>query len=136
MALTETEMDRLRDLTVRVLDAARRDALSAGTLVSLKQYDRIASVLRIEARTSATVAEWATGLHRRMGLSSPSRTLSFEVLDMDAAVAEMVDGPRGRDVVTAELMTMMEREHGYLIARLRLMADDRRRAANREEATA
>lgn len=126
MAVDAGTMDGLRDLMVALLDSIRRDALEH-RLNRYTQYDQITSRIQIAARTASTIGEWATDVLHRLQVTSPSNSVCYDLRAMELGIAEAAKACSMPVVdVTAELLDMVCREHGLMIARLRLAADARR----------
>jgi hypothetical protein len=108
---------------VALLMELRRAYLAAGGS-PLKHWDQITDRLRAAARTSATVPEWTTALMRSLQLGAPSRSLSSAIDALAVAVTE---------VGAAAWLDLLEREHGYVMARARLEAERRRESTRQVE---
>jgi hypothetical protein len=115
MKLTEDERESLVVATVDVVMEARRMALANGAS-PLKLWDQITSRLRAAARTTDRPEEWATKFMRDLQLSAPSKDLSSAV----QSLTETVGAKAGA------WLDLLEREHGYVIARARLEAERRK----------
>lgn len=108
--------------TVDVLLELRGAYLRSGAN-PLKAWDQIADRLRAAARTTANVPEWLTAMSRSLQLGAPSSSLS--------SAAERLTAAAGARPV--DWLDLLEREHGYVIARTRLAAEKRRAARNTED---
>lgn len=117
--LDEKTLEKLRTLTVEVLLTVRAAYLAAGGN-PLKHYDQIENRMRSAARRSQTPEEWTTALYRGLQLPAPSSSGSRALVDLAAFVAEQRCAVAWLDLI--------EREHGYLMAMMRLCAEQRREA--------
>lgn len=115
--LDEDAVEGLRQRTVAVLLDARAAYLAAGAS-PLKHWDQLADRMRAAARTSTTVAEWATSLRRGLQLGAGNSSSS-------KALVELADEVQALGAEHAWL-DMLEREHAFLIALARLEAEDRK----------
>jgi hypothetical protein len=114
--LEEDQREHLVYLTVTVLLEIRRAYLAVGGS-PLRHWDQITDRLRAAARTTASVPEWTTAMHRSLQLGAPSSSASSAIEALTIAVVE-VGAPAWLD--------LLEREHGYVIARTRLAVEQRR----------
>lgn len=105
--------------TTELLLHVRRAYLSAGGS-PLRHWDQMSDRMRAAARTTASVPEWTTALMRSLQLGAPGSSLSSAIEALTIAVAE---------VGSSAFLDLIEREHGYVIARARLAAEKRRQAA-------
>lgn len=119
MKLDEAVKDKLREATVAMVLAVRREYLSNGGS-PLKQWDQIGDRMRAAARTCASPEEWATTLLRSLQIGSPNKETSSAIREL-ASLAREQKCPR-------EWLDLIEREHGYLIASARLEAEKRKAA--------
>lgn len=111
-----------RDMTVRLVLAARAEYLAAGAS-PLKHWDQIKDRMRAAASTSGSASEWTTSLLRGLGLGAPGNPLS---LATDALVTSIeMDG------ADDAFLAFVEAEHGLVLARARLESE--RRAATWKE---
>ena len=115
--LNEDVKETLRNLTVLVLLDLRAAYLAAGAS-PLRHWDQLLDRLRAAARTSAGVEEWHSAMCRSLQLPAPS---SSACSALDELV--MTVGP-----LRSEWLDLLEREHGYLLAKSRLEAERRRDA--------
>lgn len=113
--LSDEERERLVEQTVDVLLELRRAYLLTGAS-PLKAWDQITDRLRASARTTANVAEWITSMNRGLQLGAPSRQLSSAIERLSVTV-----GARAVD-----WLDLLEREHGYVIAKTRMGAEKRK----------
>lgn len=109
--------EKLRSETIELLLAVRSQYLTAGAS-PLKHWDQLQSRLRSAARTSTSVPEWITALARSLGLPAPTKRRSLATDKLERTVATHGCAPQWLD--------MLEDEHGYLIAKCQLMADQRK----------
>lgn len=117
--------ERAEAATVRMLDAARRDYLQTTGASPLRQYEQLSNRARSAARTSATVAEWATALLRGLRIAAPSSWTSSALADLREAVAGRNDA----------FLALVESEWGLLIAEVQLTVQGRRETAHAEGRT-
>lgn len=120
--IDEARRQELVEKTVDVLLELRGAYLRSGAN-PLKAWDQIADRLRAAARTTANVPEWLTAMSRSLQLGAPSSSLS--------SAAERLTAAAGARPV--DWLDLLEREHGYVIARTRLAAEKRRAARNTED---
>lgn len=114
------DKERLRTLTVEALLVLRAAYLASPGGNALKHWDILLTRMIAAAKTSTTPEEWMTSMFRRLQLAAPSSSTC-------SALAELADFVRERGLAR-EWLSLIEREHGYLIALTRLTADKRREA--------
>lgn len=112
--LEPEERERLVELTVAVVLDLRAQYLRSGVANPLRHWDQIQSRMRAAARQSASPSEWATALLRRLQVGAPSSRLS-------ASLRRLCDGVSD----SRSWLDLIEREHGYILARARLGAEQR-----------
>lgn len=117
--LSNEQREHLVRETVGLLLDLRRAYLQAGAS-PMKHWDQILDRMRASARTSSSVPEWVTGMSRALQLGSPSKALSSAIERLTIAVVE---------VGAATWLDLIEREHGYLMARARLESERRKAVA-------
>ena len=125
--LDEKNKEELRELTVDVLLAARREYLMTSGSNPLKQWDQIQDRMRAAARTCASPEEWSTSLLRSLQVSTPGKASSISLEALAKAVKRMS--------AAREWLDLLERECGYLIACARLSVEKKKReweALNKE----
>lgn len=109
--------ERLRSETVDLLLTVRNQYLAAGAS-PLKHWDQIQTRLRSAARTSTNVPEWITALARSLGLPAPTKRRSLATDKLERTV--------GTHGCATQWLDLLEDEHGYLIAKCQLLADQRK----------
>lgn len=117
--LQAEQREHLVRLTVDLLLQIRRAYLAAGGS-PLRHWDQMTDRMRAAARTTATVPEWSTAIMRSLQLGAPSSSLSSAIEKLTIATIE---------IGASSFLDLIEREHGYVMARARLAADQRREAA-------
>lgn len=118
-------LEKVRELTVNLLLEVKGAALRAGAN-PLKHIDQIQTRVMVAARTSASVEEWYTTLARKLQLGAPSSSASSV---LESLVVEVRD-----TIGSAGFLDMVEREHGYLIALMRLAHERVREARDAQRA--
>lgn len=116
--MTDEQRRVLLEATIEYLDAVRTAYLRTPGASPMKHWDMLLERVRLACRTSGSVAEWTTTLARSLKLPAPSSYLSSALDELAAMVRE-----NGGDAVWLE---MVEREHAYVMARLRLWTEQRR----------
>ena len=114
---TETDLERLRTMTVELLLDLYRQALQAGWN-PLDLWDQISNRLRAAARTTTSPEEWASQMLRSLKIAAPNKYSSASLADLAAHVRE-----RGWARVWLDLLG---REHGYLVALARKLNEERK----------
>jgi hypothetical protein len=117
MRLSEEAKEDLRNATVAVVLAVRREYLATSQANPLKQWDQIQDRMRAAARSCASAEEWTTQIMRSLQISAPSK-------DSSAYLAALVTAARTHGA--REWLDLVEREIGFLIATARLEADRRK----------
>lgn len=113
----EETKEAWRNLLVLVLLDLRAAYLAAGAS-PLKHWDQLLDRMRASSRTSSSVEEWHTSMCRSLQLGAPSSAASSTLSELVLTV-----GP-----YRSELLDLVEREHGYLMAKARLEAERRKDA--------
>lgn len=116
--LDEASKEELRDRTIEVLLAARREYLQTPGVNVLKHWDQIQDRLRAAARTSCGPEEWWTALLRSLRVGAASKSSSVSL----AALVETVR----RLGAAREWLDLLERETGFLMASARLASEQRK----------
>ena len=111
----EETKEAWRNLLVLVLLDLRAAYLAAGAS-PLKHWDQLLDRMRASSRTSSSVEEWHTSMCRSLQLGAPSSAASSTLSELVLTV-----GP-----YRSELLDLVEREHGYLMAKARLEAERRK----------
>lgn len=112
-------MQQLREATVSVILEVRRAYLANGAS-PLKHWEQIHGRVRSAARTTTSVEEWTTRLLRSLGIQSPGKSLSSEMVRLQHTVDEF-GGPRA-------WLDLVGREHAYMMAMARIDAENRKAA--------
>lgn len=115
--LTESQLEELRNLTVKVLLEMRSAYLAAGAN-PLKHWEQLQTRAEVAVRTSPSVEEWVSKMQRKLGLSGPSKSISSAATILSDEVAAMK--------ATTRWLDMVESEAGYLFALAQVEAEDRR----------
>lgn len=118
--LDESQRERLRDLTVEALLDLRALYLATPQANALKHWELLLTRMRASARVSASPEEWWTHMTRRLQIGSPSSSASKTCFELAARVRELS--------AASEWLDLIEREHGYLMAKARLISEQRREA--------
>lgn len=114
--LTQDQREHLVRLTVDVLLHLRRAYLSAGAS-PIRHWDQMSDRMRAAARTTASVPEWTTAIGRSLQIGAPGKSLSSAIEALTIASTE---------TGAAAYLDLIEREHGYIIARARLANEQRK----------
>lgn len=122
--MEKDEQERLRTLTVEVMLALRAAYLGSPGANALKHWDLLRTRLLSAVRTSQTPEEWVTSMCRRLQLPTLNSSAS-------SAVADLADHVRERGNAS-DWLSLVEREHGYLMALTRRAAEQRREAREKE----
>ena len=123
--MTEEQRERLREATAEFMGEARRDYLRTKAS-ALTMYDTLQARMRSASGRSESPQEWCSEVLKGLRIPSPSNWTSVSIDALARAVQEVGDVPAWLDLV--------ESESGYLVAVVRLAAEERREA--REEAKA
>lgn len=118
--LDEAEREVLREQIVLFVLAVRREYLRSPGVNVLKHWDQIRDRMRSAARRAESVADWATLVLRGLNLPSPRS-------DLSSILVGLTEHVRRADAL-AEMLDLVEREHGLILALARLRADDAREA--------
>lgn len=121
MRIDEEKKEALRMRTVAVVLELRAQYLADGAN-PLKHWQQIHDRLRMAARTSASVPEWATAMQRSLKIATPSSSLSSAILQL-ADEAACIPDPCWLDLI--------DQEHGYIMALARAESEDRREQRQR-----
>lgn len=116
--LNEVEKEKLRDLTVDVLLELRAAYLRTPGVNALKHWDQLQDRMRLAARTATSPEEWSTVISRSLKVGAPNVTCSAAIMALSAEVFE-------KRCATAWL-DLVEAEYGYLMAKTRLLSEQRR----------
>lgn len=114
---TEETKEAWRGLLVLVLLDLRAAYLADGGNV-LRHWDQLLDRMRAAARTSSSMEEWHTSMCRSLQLGAPSSAASSTLSELVATVG----------IYRSEALDLVEREHGYLMAKARLEAERRKDA--------
>jgi hypothetical protein len=127
--LDEKQRERLRTATVELLLAVRTEYLRTPGANPLKHWEQLANRSLSAARTSATPEEWATQLQRRLQIPNMLSSGCSALMDLVHVVTELK--------AASAWLALVEREHGYLMAQTRLIAEQRAdaRAEAKEKAS-
>lgn len=117
----EAALERARELTIGILLEVKHAYLRAGAN-AVRHIEQIQDRVRAAARTTAGPEEWYTALATRLHLGPPSSSTSSLLADLAGLV-------RDGELRASEYLDLVEREHGYLIAEMRVAAEEER--ANR-----
>jgi hypothetical protein len=118
MMLSKERKERLRNETVDLLLEMRAAYLAGGSPNVLHHWDIMQSRMRIAARSTSSVEEWATSMSRALQLQAPSVSYSVSL----RALADDV-----REVRAArDFLQLVEDEYGYLMALARGIAEQRK----------
>lgn len=118
--LNEEKRERLRTLLVELLLDVRSQYLQTPGCNVLKHWDQMASRMRAASRMTETADEWTTHLMRSLQIPSPNKYSSASLLALTSQAREWrADG---------ELLDLIERELGLLIAMTRKCAEERKDA--------
>lgn len=120
----DTKKERLRTLTVELILDLHRQALQSGWN-ALDLWDQVSSRARAAANVSASPEEWFSDMLRRLRLSGPSKASSASSTDLAAQVREWG--------CAAAWLTLLDKEHGLLIALARRIGEERRAARDAEK---
>src|ERR1700734_1217422 len=128
MALDEKDKERLRTLTVEVMIELRSLYLRTyGSTVTLSHWEQLQNRMRSATRTTTGPEEWVTDLCRSLRLPAQGRLGSSATVDLVARIRE-----RG---CADEWLDLIDREWGYVMALVRMTAEQRK-AAKAAEGTA
>lgn len=116
--LERHELDLLRDKTIDLILRARAMHLRSPQANVLKHWDQIHDRMKGAVLRNDSVEGWATELLRELGVPSPNKYLS-------SAIVELTDIVREHDCMH-EWRQMVRRESSYIMAKARLIADQRR----------
>ena len=119
--LDDKTADKLRTLTVEALLEMRKAYLGSPGASALKNWDMLQSRMKIAARTAATPEQWATTMLRGLNvIAAPSVSNSACLVELCGEVHEL-DCFR-------QWKQMLNSEWGLLIAKCRLIAEQRAEA--------
>lgn len=117
----EAAKERARELVIDLLLDVKSAYIRAGAN-PVKHIEQIQDRMRAAARQCSSVEEWWTTISRKLGLGAPSSSAS-------STVAELAG--HARDTLgQGAFLDLIEREHGYLIAEMRVAHEEAR--ADRE----
>lgn len=121
--IDEKGLEVLRTKTVEVLLEIRSAYLATPGANALKHWTLLQNRMRAAARTTATPEEWASSLCRGLQIQALGSAGARTLVELVHEVAERRCAPEWLDLV--------EREHTYLMALTRRVAEER--AAKRSE---
>lgn len=125
--LTEEQKERLRTSTVEVLLVARSAYLGTPGANALTHWELLGNRALAASRTSGTPEEWGTQLFRSLQVPSLLSSGCSAFVELVHVVTELK--------CAHQWLSLLEREHGYLMAQTRLIAEQRAEA-RREKANA
>jgi hypothetical protein len=121
--MDEGRRDRILDRVVDLLVEIRAEYLRSGAN-ALKHWQQIHDRALLATRTSTRLSEWTTSLAKGLQLGAPSSSRSSATIALCIEV----------DADDAEVLDFIEDELGFVMARCRLVAEQRK--AEREEKNA
>jgi hypothetical protein len=124
--LTDEQKEPLREAGVALLLQIRRQYLSSGQS-ALTWRDQMETRIQMAARQTTEVEAWSTKLLRSLRLVSPDRGTSSAMLLLRETLRPLGESA-GR-----EWMRIIIEEHGYLIARVQLAAEQAKKTKSTTE---
>lgn len=111
-------MDDKRKATVKLLGCLRMQYLRTPSCNPMKHWEQLATRSRAASRTSANLPEWLTTMCRSLQIDAPDNWTSLAA----SALQGLLPSQRDAD----DWLEMVDRENGFLMASLRVEADQRR----------
>lgn len=112
------QLDDKRQATIKLLGCLRMQYLRTPSCSPMKHWEQLATRSRAASRTSANLAEWLTSMCRTLQIDTPDNWTSSAA----SALQSLLQSPRDVD----QWLEMVDRENGFLMATLRVEADQRR----------
>ncbi len=112
---------KLLGLLTEFLLALRREYLATGAN-AITHWEQLQNRMTTAARTSVNVADWITRTRTTLRLPAPSRDSSHCSVALEREIAE-------ESLRDADVLRLIERRAPLLVARARVLAEERKEAA-------